>query len=270
MSTREPDEVHRSADSTGHLEAPPSPLATADRPVRSTAILAIGVGAGILAGLAAWAIGEGLRHVFRPPLQRTEMMGHVIWKARYPDQAAADYKNGTIAFSVLGTVLGGCLSYAGSLARGSGRAGIKVGLAAMVLGGVLAAASSLALLPVYFAAEAASKEELSRDLILPAIVHGGIWAAAGLGGGLGLGLGLGFGPAGLIKSALGGLIGGAIGAVLYLIVGAMLFSSGNIAAPLATAWYHRLIARLLAATLAGALAATFAVMDGQRASGAPG
>ena len=94
--------------------------------------------------------------------------------------------------------------------RGSNRSGIKAGFLAMVLGGVLAGTGSLALLPIYFREEARSKEELTRNLTLPLLVLGGIWATAGLAGGLGLGIGVGLGPAGLIKAGLGGLIGAAL------------------------------------------------------------
>jgi hypothetical protein len=270
MNANEPDAGHPPAESAGPSEAASIPAAAADRPGRPAAILALALGAGILAGSASWAIGEGLLHTFRPPLERTETMGHIIMKARYPDQAAADFKNATLAFTLLGAVLGASLGYAGGLARGSNRSGIRAGLAAMVLGSILAGTGSLALLPAYFREEARSKEDLSRDLTLPLIVHAGTCAAAGLAGGLGLGLGLGLGPAGLIKVGLGGLIGAALGAALYVILGAVLFTGGKITVLLATTWYHRLVDRLLVAALTGYLAATFAVLAPRREPGVPG
>ena len=50
----------------------------------------------------------------------------------------------------------------------------------------------------------------------------------------------------------------------------MLSNDVNTMAPLASAWYQRLIARLLVATLTGYLAATFAVIAPRSAPMVPG
>src|SRR5262249_2450091 len=144
---------------------------------------------------------------------------------------------------------------AGGLARHAAGAGIRAGVLGLVLGGLLSTGASLALLPVYFRAEDRAKEELSRDLTLPLLVHGGIWAAAGFAGGTALGIGLGGGRARILNAGLGGLVGAAAGAALYEILGAMVFPSGKTTPPLSNDWATRLLARILVATLAGLVAA---------------
>ena len=84
-------------------------------PSRSRSPLLLALAAGLLAGIASWAIGEAVRTAFRPPLQRQEVMGQVIMKATFDDQAAADTKNAVLTYALLGTVLGGCMGLAGGL-----------------------------------------------------------------------------------------------------------------------------------------------------------
>src|SRR5262249_23626755 len=152
-----------------------------------------GLLAGAIAGIGSWLVGEAALDFFRPPLQRTEMMGQVIFKANFEDEVSADYKNATIAFAALGGVLGLALGVAGGWARKSKRSAVIAGTAGFLLGDVLATVASLSILPVYFHALDKAEEELSHDLVLPLIVHGGIWAVCGLAGGIAFGIGLGGG-----------------------------------------------------------------------------
>ena len=134
-------------------------------------------------------------------------------------------------------------------------AGMGSSVVGLVLGAVLGAGTSLALLPFYFRALDKAQEDLSRDLTLPLLVHGGIWAACGLAGGAAFAIGLGAGRIRLIKAAVGGLIGAVFGAALYELIGATAFPTDKTTYPLATIWIARLLARLLVATLSGLLAA---------------
>jgi len=214
------------------------------------------LGAGILAGLISWLLGEVSLNAFRPPLETQHVMGQVIMKARFEDQSAADFKNAILAFGVLGGVLGLVLGMAGGLARKSTRAGVRAAAAGLVLGSLMGVGASLVLLPVYFRALDREQEELSRDLILPLMVHGGIWAATGLAGGLAFGIGLEVGRTRIVNAGLGGLIGAALGAALYIVIGAAAFPGYTTTSPLSVTWETRLLARLLVATLAAVIAAT--------------
>jgi hypothetical protein len=182
------------------------------------------------------------------------MMGQVLYKASFEDQTAADFKNATLAFAVLGGVLGLVLGFAGGLSGRSALMGAKAGSIGLVLGGLLGAGASFVLLPVYFRASDRTPEALSQDMLLPFLVHGGIWAACGLAGGLALALGLGGGRERLIHGALGGLIGAILGTLGYEMVGALLFTAAKTTSPVSWTWTTRLIGRLLVAGVTGLVA----------------
>jgi hypothetical protein len=133
-----------------------------------------------------------------------------------------------------------------------------------VLGGLIGAGASLAMLPVYFRALDRAQEELSRDLTLPLVVHGVIWAACGLAGGVALGVGMGGGRGRVLNAALGGLIGAALGAALYEVLGAVAFPAGKTTYPVSLTWDTRLLARLLVGGLTGLVAAAAVNAQGQR------
>ncbi len=226
-------------------------------------LLAFALGAGILAGLGSWLIGETVRTAFRPPYQPQHVMGQVIMKATFKDQSAADLKNATLAFSILGGTLGLALGLAGGIACRSGRAGTRAAVVGLVLGSLMAAGASMGLLPLYFRALDKDQEGLSLDLTLPLLVHCGIWSAAGLAGGLAYGIGLGGGRDRLIKAGIGGLLGAALGGALYEVCGAMAFPDVKTTNPLSLNWETRLLARLLVAILTGMMAALVVNMPGR-------
>ena len=149
--------------------------------------------AGLVAGVVSWLIGEAVVTVFRPPYQAQNVMGQTIMKATFEDQSAADTKNATLAFALLGGVLGAALGMAGGVARGRpGREWYRRS-SALFWARCWAPGRRCALLPFYFRALDKAQEDLSRDLTLPLLVHGGIWAACGLAGGAAFGIGLGRG-----------------------------------------------------------------------------
>jgi hypothetical protein len=232
-------------------------------------MLALALGAGLVAGAISWGIGEGVANAWVPPFETANMMGNTIKKVRFEDQTAADSKNATLAFAILGAVTGASLGLAGGLARSATVAGMKAALAGLVLGAAAGAGAALALLPVYFHALDVSQEALSRDLMLPLLVHAGIWAACGFAGGLAFGIGVGARRTRLINAALGGLIGAAIGAALYEIVGAAAFPADRTTSPVAITWKARLLARILVAVLSALLAALMINAAGSRSEPAP-
>ena len=192
-------------------------------------------------------------------------MGQVIMKATFADQSAADFKNATLAFAILGSVLGAAMGMAGWVAVGAARVRARGALVGLAAGGLLGALGSVLVLPVYFHALDVAQENLSRDLVLPALVHSGIWAACGLAGGLAFGIGLDAGRTRMINSALGGLIGAAFGAVLYEMIGAAAMPAAKTTSPLAITWEARLLARMLVATLSALFAAIVVNMKARKA-----
>jgi len=243
---------------------PDGPWPTERALPRAGRLVAMAMSAGLLAGAGAWLIGEAALNAFRPPMQRVEMMGQVLFKARFEDQMSAEFKNAIVAFTALGGALGLALGVAGGLTRQSVLAGARSGFLGLVLGGLFGAGASLAFLPVYYRTLDKAQEQLSHDLNLPLMVHGGIWAACGLAGGLAFGIGLGGGAGRIRNAALGGLIGAAIGAAFYEIIGASIFPAAKTTNPISLTWETRLVARLLVSTLAGLFTAAVVNMPGRR------
>jgi hypothetical protein len=228
------------------------------------------LGAGLVAGVASWLIGELVRETFKPPLQTQVMMGQVIKKAKFEDQSAADFRNATLAFTILGGLMGAALGMAGGLAGKSPAAGPIAAAVGVLVGSLFAAGASLGFLPLYFRALDVSQEALSHDLVLPLVVHAGIWAACGLAGGVAFGFGLRAGATHIAKCGIGGLIGAALGAAIYELIGAMVFPAAVTTRPLSLSWSTRLMARLLVAILAAVMAAVFVSSAGGSANSDPG
>jgi hypothetical protein len=93
-----------------------------------------------------------------------------------------------------------------------------------------------------------------EDLILPILMHGGIWSAIGAGGGLAFGIGMG-GAARTFRALLGGLLGAVAATLLYEVVGAVLLPLAKTSQPLAATSGARLLAQLLVAVFVAAFAA---------------
>ena len=85
-----------------------------DRIGRARWLVALG---GILAGLAAFGIGEAVYQ--RIPAQKVtfDTLGGPVTAATGETLATAEMRNAALAFGVLGLCLGGCLGIAGGLAR---------------------------------------------------------------------------------------------------------------------------------------------------------
>jgi len=242
------------ADPRGNLPGEPDGTTEPGFP-RAGWLATLAACTGLLAGVGAWLIGEAALTAFRPPYERQQVMGQTILKASFQDQSAADCKNAALAFAALGGLLGLALGLAGGLARRNVSSGVKAGVVGLVLGGLLAASASLAIVPVYYRALDRAQEEMSHDLVLPLMVHGGIWSVCGLAGGIAFGIGLGGGRARVLNAALGGLIGAALGAALFEMIGAMAFPAAKTTSPISFTWGSRLFARLLVACLTGLVAA---------------
>jgi hypothetical protein len=246
------------------METPPmssmDAALVATRPSVRGRVVALATGAGLIAGLVAWGIGELIVHAFRPPMHIQHVMGQAIARAKFEDRADADAKNATLAYTMLGLALGVGLGAAGGMAGRSSRRAVKGAVAGGMLGTVFAAGAALVLLPVYFRAEDKAQADLSRDLLIPLLVHAGSWAAVGLAAGIAYGIGRGGGTSRLANAALGGALGGALGAVIYEIVCASALPHSGSTTPLPWSMTARLLARVLVAVGAGFLAAIVADM----------
>ncbi len=162
-------------------------------------------GAWIAADLAdRFRVLENVEHGARSIAEQDSMIGNAA-------------QNAAVAYGLVGAVQSFILGLtAGSfLGRFSVRRGLTAGLAGIVLGASLGAASSYGLTPLYF-----SRME-TADVTLSLLIHLGIWTAVGAASGVAFGLGSGNRDV-LVRSLVGGITGAALGTLLFDMSGVFL------------------------------------------------
>jgi hypothetical protein len=212
--------------------------------------------AGLISGLGSWLLGEATWDWF--PV--TRMLGPGPPSVEEQRAAQADYESAqtkavALALGWLGGALGLTLGLAGGLARGSVRGGAAMGLVGLAMGAGAGIVAAFALMPPYFLF--LNQYPLARDLlIIPLLIHIGLWSPLGAAGGLAFGLGLGRRRL-IPRALLGGCLGAVLGSVIYEVVGAVVFPLAMTTRPLSVTSGSRLLARLLIALLAAMGAAAF-------------
>jgi hypothetical protein len=201
--------------------------------------------AGLVAGAVSWGAGELAYGAFQPPLSKVTTGTIVLIMATRPDSNAADAKNATLAFAILGSVLGLFLGVAGGLVRRNLLRGVWAGAVGLVLGGLAGAFASLPLLGLYYRQLVPNPNDLMR----PLLTHGGIWCAVGATGGLAFGLGSGNWRR-LLNAISGAILGAALATALYEGIGIAAFPASSTTEPLPPSWDVRLLARVLVSVFA--------------------
>jgi hypothetical protein len=205
--------------------------------------------AGAVAGFLAWLGGEASLDRIKPPRHAVNSKGLVLNLTNRHEIAIADAKNAGLAFAILGASLGVGLGVAGGLVRRSGRAAMSAALVGLVVGTAGTATISLALLPAYNNYKTQHPDEAARDLILPLLIHAGIWSVVGASGGVAYGVGQGSWRS-LPPIVLGGLAGAAIGTMAFELIGAAAFPAAQTTQFVSATWLTRLFARLCVTLLA--------------------
>ena len=168
---------------------------------------------GILLALAGAWIAADLADRFRVP----ELVEHGAEYRGTRLEIGNATRNAAVAYALVGAVQSFILGLtAGSLiGRFSVRRGLTAGLAGILLGASLGAASSYGLTPLYF-----SRME-TADVTLSLLIHLGIWAAVGAASGVAFGLGSGNRDV-FVRSLVGGITGEALGTLLFDMSGVFL------------------------------------------------
>jgi len=217
--------------------------------------------AGLLAGIAAGGAGELTNDAVRPVLRlpadyeklnsfsKAAALSDAIRAATPPAEAL----NTALAYGGLGALLGGALGLTGGLARRSIRWAGIASTVGVVAGAAVGSLASMALTYVFYR----WNEPESGNMILPTLVHGGIWVPLGAAAGLALGLGVGG-----LRSIADGLLGGIAGAIVATLVfetfSAISFPLLRVLEPVPAERASRLVAHLVVA-LGIALAGAFAL-----------
>jgi hypothetical protein len=197
----------------------------------------LALSAGLAAGLIAWAIGEAL---LVPETGMGSRGGRipvspVVYRTR----------NGMTALGLLGGSLGLGLGLAGGLLRGSARSAGLAGLVGALLGGAAGAGAARVLVPLYFS------NYSGVSLIVPLLVHGGLWTSIAIAAGLAFGLGTG-GPGRAIEAVIHAIAGALIATFTYEFAGVWLFPAAQTDRPLPLSSASRMFAYLVVALIIGA------------------
>lgn len=200
--------------------------------------------AGVLGGALGWLGGEAVHKEY--PLVPFALGQEAEFNAQFSAMRGKVAADTTLAFALQGGALGLALGLAGGLARGSIARGLGAGLVGALLAAAACASAVRVLMPLYERYAGTTDDEM----VVPLLVHGGIWVAAGALGGLAFGLGLG-GLRAVLRSLAGGLVGAALGTVAYELLGAIAFPMAHTGELLSTTWSSRLFARMIVAVLCG-------------------
>lgn len=257
---------------------PTDPVAAGDDPARAAARLdrepragrgwvwMIALASGVAAGLIAWGVGELTRGMFKPRLHKVQVLLETFIQPTTQSQLAADLKNATLAFAILGAATGLAMGIGGGLVGRAWSRALTAGLGMGAIGGMIGTLASWALL-------ALTSRRLvpdPNDLVTPLLIHSGIGLAIGAVGGVAFAAGMGLGRRSP-KVIEGACLGALLGTILVHLLGAVIFpdpetlshqfqglvtvqnnetiNPGTSAAVLALARPLRLLARLLVTIL---------------------
>jgi hypothetical protein len=235
--------MNHAAVGIGPEQELPAPPGIPARP--KSQVWAIALAAGVTAGLVSALAGELLHEAFKPELFSVQVALTTFIQPSAASLNAADLKNATLVFTILGGVTGAVMAIAGGLVGRSLSRGLIVGLGGLVAGAGVGEVASHALLPLFFVRGLIPDP---NDLLSPVLIHSGIWTAIGAIGGLAFALGMTRGRR-TLNSVVGGCFGALIATLLFHGIGeAMLPDSGS-TAPLATSTVLRVVATFLVTLL---------------------
>jgi hypothetical protein len=195
------------------------------------------IAAGLTAALITWAAGESLM---------IDETGRGSRGGRTPiSPVVYSTRNGVTCVGILGGSLGLALGLAGGFLRGSARSAGLAGLVGVVLGGAAGAGAARALVPLYF------RYYSGADLILPLLVHGGLWISISVAAGLAFGLGVG-GPRGAPRAVIYAIAGALLATLTSEFASIWLFPAAQTDRPLPMSPASRMFAYLVVALITGA------------------
>jgi hypothetical protein len=174
------------------------------------------LGAAVCAGLIAWKIGEATYDLYGP--SKEARRSRYDFSALNREQGVADQKNAAIAFGTFAALLGLSLGGASGALRRSALAAVCGGVAGLAIGGLAAALAGYVLAPVW----TRNYSPQNPSLLLPVLLRGGTWVAAGIGAGLAFGIGW-KGFSAVPRAILGGIVGTVIGTTAFEVINAGLF-----------------------------------------------
>jgi hypothetical protein len=214
----------------------------------------LGLAAGVLAGLAAWLAAEPAHHAFQPRRFPVTQMGLTSLQPTPESQHAADLKNATLVYAILGGLTGLAMGAAGGLIVRSPGHGLVVGVAGLAAGSLAVAAVGSVLLPYFFRGPVPD----INDLLTPILLHGGIWMVIGAVGGSAFALGMKR-RRHLFNAMAAACVGGFLASILFHLLGGSLFTGSEITDAVAKSTAPRLLAMIFVTVLVAVGAANGAL-----------
>jgi hypothetical protein len=202
----------------------------------------------MLAGVAAWLVGESTFDYFKPSEAAAENYRDA--SALNREMLGVRARNGALTFGVLGGLLGLALGLAGGISRRSSHGALMGAVTGLILGTAAGALPSFGVMPWQWRHR--NDDPSTTQLLMPLLVHIGLWSGVGLAAGLAFGIGSrGFTPSRLFEAALAGLVGAIVGTFVFEMMGALLFPLDHTADPFSETPSTRLLARLCVAVFVG-------------------
>ena len=205
------------------------------------------LGLALLAGVAAWRVGESTLNTFQSSKAAENIRDPTILNQEMPRVGSL---NAAVGFGPLGALLGLAMGLAGGLARRSLGGAVLGAVAGLILGTAAGVLPSFAVMPWQWRHR--NDDPATLELMMPLMVHLGLWSGIGLAAGLAFGIGgRGLQPARLLEAALIGLVGAMLGTFVFEVAGAFLFPLARTASPFSDTPGTRLLARLCVAGFVG-------------------
>jgi hypothetical protein len=209
---------------------------------------AVILGLALVAGLAAWLVGEASLDYFKP--SRAAAANYQDPTALNQEMPAVRARNGVLTFGALGGLVGLALGLAGGFSRRSANEALLGALVGLILGCLAGALPSLGLMPYQWRHR--HDDPNNVELLMPFLIHLGLWSGVGLAAGLAFGLGrYGFKGPRLVEAAFACLVGAMAGTFVFELLGALLLPMDNTANAVAQTATARLLARICVAGFVG-------------------
>jgi hypothetical protein len=210
--------------------------------------MALLLGMAVLAGTCSWIVGEYVLDHFKPSEAAAAQAYN--FAALNKETEHANALNGAVAFGVLGGLLGIAMGVGGGCAARSVQGAMIGAVFGLVLGTAAGALPSLVIMPWQW--QHRNDDPSSTAILMPLLIHFGLWSGVGLAAGLAFAVGAGgFKPLRLLEAGLVGLAGAMAGTFIFEMVGAMLFPLSRTLEPFSQSPETRLLARLCVAGFVG-------------------
>jgi tryptophan-rich sensory protein len=218
---------------------------------------AIALACGAAAGLGSWFAGERAHVAYKPRMFVVQVLSLTALEPSRESQRDADLKNATLVYAIQGALMGLAMGYAGGLVVRSPVRGLKVGLLALVAGGLVGAVASLALVPFFYRQLIPD----TNDLLSPVLIHGGIWTAIGAVGGIAFAIAMRESKRRSADAVAGACFGAVLATIFFHALAAAVFPDSQSTQAVADTTIVRLMAMSLVSVLV-AIGAAWGALGG--------